>query len=177
MAFVHPSHLILSADVCAYFLEMCFHFVCFLVWKPFTLCMFLFTHLRICIFNYLLAQFWCVHVSWLLHYAPSSFCLFHVKRRWWFASFTWLYFSFFRPHSIQTRWQIQSFLQSRVLTCLVQAKIAFLFCRSEGFCCDKSDSLTEQLRGLLAICLSFDWLTCGWLNDWLVFSHGDMLTR
>lgn len=53
-------------------------------------------------------------------------------------------------------------------------KIAFLLCRSERFCCDKSDSLTEQLRGLLAICLSFDL----WMTEWLAsFQTSDMLTR
>ncbi len=99
---------------------------------------------------------------------PVLLCLSHVKQRWWFVSFMWLFFyPFFRPHSIQMLWQIQSILQSCALTCLAAAKIAFLLCRSEGFCCDKSDRLTEQLSGLLTVCMSFDKATGWFVDSWM----------
>lgn len=87
------------------------------------------------------------------------------------------FYPIFLPHSIQTLWQIQSILQSHMLTSLALAKIAFLLCRSEGFCCDKSDSLTEQLSSLLTMTVIWlgDWLICGQLNGWLVFIVGDWL--
>lgn len=55
----------------------------------------------------------------------------------------------------------------RASTCLVLAKIAFLLCRSKGLCCDKSDSLIEQLSGLLDY-LSVIWLVTDlWTAEWL----------
>lgn len=65
--------------------------------------------------------------------------------------------------SIQTLWQISSTLQEQC----VDVFGAFLLCRSDGLCCDTSDSLTEQLSGLLTICLSFGWVTDLWTAEWL----------
>lgn len=62
-------------------------------------------------------------------------------------SFMWLFFSPRLPTSSLSNTLTNSI--HRASTCLVPAKIAFLLCRSKGLCCDKSDSLIEQLSGLL----------------------------
>lgn len=178
MAFVHPSHLILCVDVCAYFGVMFCHFVCVLVWKPLALCTFLF----ICVyafFNYLLAQFWRVHVPWFLHYAPSSFCLFNVKWRWWFASFTWLFFSLLPPsfhsntltnsiHSLEPCVDVFGAGKNCFLTLSLRRVLLWQIWQP--------DWTAEGFAGYLPVIWLGDWLTCGWLNDWLVFRQGDTLT-
>lgn len=86
-----------------------------------------------------------------------------------------VFISFSFSHIIQTL----SFFGAVCWRVRRRQKIASLLCRSEGFCCDKSDRVTEQLSGLLTDYLSIIWLgdglMCGQLNDWLVFTVPDRL--
>lgn len=120
---------------------------------------------------YLLAQFWCIHVCFI-----SPFVCFNVKPRLWFRPFlVAVFISFSVSRIIQTL----SFFGAACWRVRRRQKIASLLCRSEGFCCDKSDRVTEQLSGLLTDYLSVMWLgdglICGQLNDWLVFRVPDRL--
>lgn len=173
MAFVHPSHLILCVDVCAHFL--CCRFVCVLVWKAFyfvhvSLHSFAPMHFQ---FN-LLAHFWCVHVSWLLHYAPSSFCLFHVKCRGWFASFTWLFY-FFPPSALLP------FKHADKFNPFFRAVCWRVWCRQKllSYSVAQTGSVVTNLTAWLnswGVCWLFachltGWLTDLWMAEWLASFH------
>lgn len=141
--------------------------VCDLVWKAFA---YLFAHvsahLWICstLWNAQLCVM-CSCVSWLRHYASSFFICFTPKE----LVICVLHVAVFFPPCLPTSFISNTLTNSihRASTCLVPAKIAFLLCRSKGLCCDKSDSLIEQLSGLLDY-LSVIWLVTDlWTAEWL----------
>lgn len=134
-------------SMCSCLTDFCLLLICF--------CSFVYINFFL---HYLLAKFWCVLTPTL---CPILFCLFHVKQRWWFVSFMWPLFPSSSLFPFKRIDKFNPFFKAVRLMCLVLAKFAFLLCRSEGFCCDKSDSLTEQL----SVIWLGDWLSGGQLNE------------